>query len=43
MSNKKILVEYLYLDLKTCDRCIGTDNVLVSFLPYDPCEWAGHL
>jgi len=28
MSNKKILVEYLYLDLKTCDRCIGTDNVL---------------
>ncbi|MEL7609163.1 MAG: DUF2703 domain-containing protein [Bacillota bacterium] len=27
-SGKKVLVEYLYLDLKTCDRCIGTDNVL---------------
>ncbi|MEA5144347.1 MAG: DUF2703 domain-containing protein [Oscillibacter sp.] len=27
-SEKKIVVEYLYLDLKTCDRCIGTDNVL---------------
>ncbi len=25
---KKVLVEYLYLDLNTCDRCIGTDNVL---------------
>lgn len=25
---KKVLVEYLYLDLKTCDRCIGTDTVL---------------
>lgn len=25
---KRILVEYLYLDLHTCDRCIGTDNVL---------------
>lgn len=27
-SEKKIIVEYLYLDLETCDRCIGTDNVL---------------
>jgi len=27
-SDKKVLVEYLYLDLKTCDRCIGTDVVL---------------
>lgn len=27
-SEKKIVVEYLYLDLETCDRCIGTDNVL---------------
>lgn len=27
-SAKKVLVEYLYLDLQTCDRCIGTDNVL---------------
>jgi|LSQX01.1.fsa_nt_gb small redox-active disulfide protein 2 len=28
MSNKKIIVEYLYLDLNTCERCIGTDNIL---------------
>lgn len=27
-SKKKIAVEYLYLDLQTCDRCIGTDAVL---------------
>ncbi len=27
-SEKKIVVDYLYLDLQTCDRCIGTDNVL---------------
>lgn len=27
-SEKKIVVEYLYLDLQTCDRCIGTDHVL---------------
>lgn len=27
-SEKKIVVEYLYLDLQTCDRCIGTDAVL---------------
>lgn len=26
--DNKVLVEYLYLDLKTCDRCVGTDNVL---------------
>jgi len=25
---KKALIEHLYLDLKTCDRCIGTDRVL---------------
>lgn len=25
---KKVLVEYLYLDLQTCERCIGTDSVL---------------
>lgn len=25
---RKISVEYLFLDLKTCDRCIGTDQVL---------------
>lgn len=27
-DSKKVLVEYLYLDLKTCDRCMGTDDVL---------------
>lgn len=27
-SEKMIVVEYLYLDLQSCDRCIGTDNVL---------------
>lgn len=27
-TDKKIIVEYLYLDLETCDRCMGTDNVL---------------
>ena len=25
---KKALIEYLYLDLNTCERCIGTDSVL---------------
>ncbi|MFA5636377.1 MAG: DUF2703 domain-containing protein [Anaerovoracaceae bacterium] len=25
---KKIIVEYLYLDLNTCERCIGTDSIL---------------
>jgi len=29
---KKIFVEYLYLDLNTCDRCIGTDVVLEEVL-----------
>lgn len=27
-SNCKITIEYLYLDLEVCDRCIGTDEVL---------------
>jgi len=31
-GSKKIMVEYLYLDLKTCDRCIGTDAVLEEVL-----------
>ena len=26
--NKEVVIDYLYLDLKTCDRCIGTDKVL---------------
>ena len=25
---KEVKVEYLYLDLNTCDRCVGTDAVL---------------
>lgn len=25
---KKVVVEYLYLDNQTCERCIGTDNIL---------------
>ena len=25
---KEVRIEYLYLDLKTCDRCVGTDVVL---------------
>lgn len=29
---KEISVEYLYLDLNTCDRCIGTDKVLEEVL-----------
>jgi len=28
VSKKKITIEYLFLDLRTCERCIGTDNVL---------------
>ena len=27
-ANKNVLVEYLYLDLKTCERCIGTEGIL---------------
>ncbi|KEJ93513.1 DUF2703 domain-containing protein [Synergistes jonesii] len=26
--NKEVVIDYLYLDLQTCDRCIGTDKVL---------------
>ena len=26
--NKSVKIEYLYLDLNTCDRCCGTDAVL---------------
>lgn len=31
-NNKEIKIEYLYLDLQTCDRCIGTDKVLEKVL-----------
>lgn len=27
-SCKKLSIEYLYLDLNICERCIGTDTVL---------------
>ncbi len=27
-SGMKLQVQYLYLDMQTCDRCIGTDEVL---------------
>ena len=27
-TGRPLLIEYLYLDLDTCDRCIGTDAVL---------------
>ena len=27
-GKKEVQIEYLYLDLNTCDRCIGTDTVL---------------
>ena len=29
---KPVLVEYLYLDLQVCDRCIGTEEVLKEVL-----------
>jgi glutaredoxin len=43
-TDKKILVEYLYLDLQTCDRCIGTDNVLdeVIMIITPALQLAGH-
>lgn len=31
-KSKEIRIEYLYLDLQTCDRCIGTDKVLEEVL-----------
>ena len=27
-AEKKVTIEYLFLDLNTCDRCVGTDAVL---------------
>lgn len=29
---EKVLVEYLYLDLNTCDRCVGAEKVLDEVL-----------
>lgn len=31
-ASKTVLVEYLYLDLNTCERCIGTDQELREVL-----------
>ena len=31
-KDKKILIEYLYLDLNTCERCVGTDQELKEVL-----------
>lgn len=27
-GSKEIKIDYLYLDLNTCDRCVGTDRIL---------------
>lgn len=32
LAGKRIVAEYLYLDLNTCDRCMGTDGVLEEVL-----------
>ena len=32
MKPRPVLVEYLYLDLQVCDRCIGTEQVLEEVL-----------
>lgn len=29
---RKVIIEYLYLDLNTCERCVGTDEVLNEVL-----------
>lgn len=31
-ASRKVLVEYLYLDLQTCNRCFGTDAILEEVL-----------
>ena len=28
VTMKELTIDYLFLDLKTCDRCLGTDDVL---------------
>jgi NAD-dependent dihydropyrimidine dehydrogenase PreA subunit len=37
IATKTVLVEYLYLDLQTCERCVGTDQelgeVIMSLTP----------
>lgn len=31
-KEKQVVVDYLYLDLSTCERCVGTDQVLEEVL-----------
>lgn len=31
---RNIKIDYLYLDLNTCDRCVGTDSVLEEVIDY---------
>ncbi len=31
-KQKRVQIDYLYLDLKTCERCVGTDKVLDEVL-----------
>ena len=31
-QRKEVHIEYLYLDLSTCDRCVGTDAVLENVI-----------
>ena len=31
-NRKEIMIDYFYLDLNTCDRCVGTDAVLEDVL-----------
>jgi hypothetical protein len=36
MTTKNVDVEFLYLDLDTCDRCQATDRNLATALEADP-------
>ena len=33
-NSKRLLIEYLYLDLNTCDRCIGTNLKSIYSEPF---------
>lgn len=44
VKGRQLRIEYLYLDLNTCDRCIGTDAVLDEVVAVlRPCSGAGRL
>lgn len=30
MENKTLVIDFLYLDLKVCERCLGTDDALLA-------------